>query len=495
MLAVALFSIHLFAAAPDPMATSTAGRPTIAVIPFATLSSAEYGAIGQGAVLALSAMLAENKEVNLISATEVSQALRKRDLTADSISRGAAAASFARALGADWLITGTYQATWPNLQITLRLVDGKDGKVRAETWELGKIEHALAMFDDLAARAFPEVGLAKPRANAIGTTNVYAWREASLAAEILAGQPYTARPRSHLPAGAVRKARIHCEEAVRLDPKWTTAHACLALSIVLHGIAVRDTKEATLALESAGRAGQVPLGAYAAYLAHLELNAEKEALAALETSAAKYPAMLALPATLGEHQQLRGAHGEAKKVYERMLQRSPNNTVIMARLGKALVALNEGEKGLAMTKSALALSGDDPQIMVELGSRYIDLQRLGDAEAALKKAMELDKRDGRAYLRLGYVYLLQKKPVEAIAVLERSIAESDLEDEWRARALAHFDLARAHGQSGAVDKAFQALDAAIENGFRERSKIEGEADLALLTKDPRWPGLLEKLKR
>ena len=109
--------------------------------------------------------------------------------------------------------------------------------------------------------------------------------------------------------------------------------------------------------------------------------------------------------------------------------------------------------------------------------------------------MKVDKRDGRAYLRLGYVYLLKKRPAEAIAVLERSIAESDLEDEWRARAIAHFDLARAHGQVGAIDTAFKELELAVENGFADRSRVVGESDLFALAKDSRWAGLLEKLER
>lgn len=475
--------------------TLSIAAPTVVVVPFATLSSQEYAPIAHGVAIAVAAHVADNKELNLIAPAELTQVLRRLDFTSDSLKSGAQAIELARTLGADWLITGSYQARWPDLQITLRIVDGKDGKVRAEAWELVKIEQALVAIDALCTAAFPQVGWAKPKANALGTNDIYAWREASLAAELLATQAWTGRPRAYLTANALRKARLHCEEAARLDPKWSYGHACLAETIALNAITARDAKISELALETAKKAGSDPLAAYAIYLARLQKAEDKEAVAALETASAKTPGFLALSLLASEHHQIRGAHAEAKKILEKMLLRAPDHPQALARLGKTLIALGEGEKGLAATKRALEKSGGDPQIQVELGSRLIDLKRLDEAEATLKKAMEADKRDGRAYLRLGYVYLLKKKPAEAIAVLERSIAESDLEDEWRARAFAHFDLARAHGQVGEVDKAFKELELAIDNGFADRQQVEGEADLAALARDPRWTGLLEKLDK
>lgn len=473
--------------------TLSIAAPTVVVVPFATLSAQEYAPIAHGAALAVAAQLADNKELNVVTPAELTQVLRRLDLTTEALKSGGQAVELARTLGADWLITGSYQARWPDLQITLRIVDGKDGKVRAEAWELVKIEQALSAIESLCAAAFPQVGWAKVKSNALGTNDIYAWREASLAAELLAIQAWNARPRAYLAANALRKARLHCEEAARLDPKWAFGQGCVAETIALSAITARDAKISELALETAKKAGTDPFAAYAIYLARVQKGEDKEAVAALEAAIARSPGVLALSLLASEHHQIRGAHAEAKKILEKVLTRAPDHPQALARLGKTLVALGEGEKGLAMTKRAIEKSGGDPQIQVELGSRLIDLNRLDEAEATLKKAMEADKRDGRAYLRLGYVYLLKKKPSEAIAVLERSIAESDLEDEWRARAFAHFDLARAHGQVGEVDKAFKELELAIDNGFADRKQVEGEADLAVLARDPRWAGLLEKL--
>src|SRR5688572_22314170 len=96
---------------------AAAPAPTVVVVPFATLSAQEYAAIGHGAALAISAQLLESKDVNVVSVPELAQLLRRLDLTYDSVTRGAQAAELAKTLGADWLITGSYQARWPDLQI------------------------------------------------------------------------------------------------------------------------------------------------------------------------------------------------------------------------------------------------------------------------------------------------------------------------------------------------------------------------------------------
>jgi tetratricopeptide (TPR) repeat protein len=493
MLAAALLLAHLAPSAPGP-APAPAPKPTVAVVPFATLSAPEYAAIGPGAAIVIVQQLLELRDVNVVTPAELSQLLRRRDLTTGGITRGQLVVELAKALGADYVITGSYQARWPDLQVTMRIVDGKDGRVRAEAWELVKLERTLSALDDLAIRTFSEMGWPKWRTSALGTTNLYAFREAALAEELLSVQSFGARPRAMVPELALRKAKLHCEEAVRLDPKWPVAHGCLALANALGAVARHDAQAAQAALDAAAKAQTIQT-AYGAYLARLERGEPKEALAGLEAALERLPGALVLASVAGEHHQIRGAHAEAREVFERYLERAPSSPLAMARLGKSLVALGEDPKGLAITERALEASGRDPQIMVELGSRLIDLSRLDDAEKVLTKAMEADKRDGRIYLRLGYIHLLKKKPAQAIAVLERSIAESDLEDEWRARAFAHFDLARAHGQAGAVDEAFRELELAVENGFGDRALVEHEADLAALAKDPRWTPLLERMKR
>lgn len=476
------------------IAAGPAPKPTVLVVPWVTSSGPEYAWIGQGAAAMLSAQL-DRAEANVVSPLDLQQVLRRRDLTAESLQSPKVAAEVARAVGASRVIIGSYQATWPDIQVLAKLIDGVDGRTLEEAWDLAHLEDLIGVLDEVGGRLLTAGGFGKHKAGALGTKNLYAFRDAMLGQDILSLSSLSPRGVLRLPQGTVKKARLHCAEAVRRDPQWAPGLGCQAAAEAL--LATLDAGSFDVALELAERArkaqGASVLAAFAGYYARVKKNDDAGAEKAVEAALAAQPGQLALHVLLGDHRLAKDASEPARAAFQRALDRAPENPALLIKLGKALARLGEGPKALEVTQRALALSGNEPLVWVELGSRQIDLSKLDEAEASLKKAISLDPRDGRAYLRLGYVYLLRKKPDQAVAILERSIAESDLEDEWRSRALAHYDLARAHGQLGALDKAFADLDQAIANGFTDRLRVEAEADLATLKKDPRWQGVMQRM--
>jgi Zn-dependent protease len=58
-----------------------------------------------------------------------------------------------------------------------------------------------------------------------------------------------------------------------------------------------------------------------------------------------------------------------------------------------------------------------------------------------------------------------------------------------------FNVACAHARAGRRDAAFRALDQAVALGFRDRSMLDGDDDLAALRTDPRWVMVRNRLDR
>ncbi|MGZ8549750.1 MAG: TPR end-of-group domain-containing protein, partial [Chitinophagaceae bacterium] len=57
-----------------------------------------------------------------------------------------------------------------------------------------------------------------------------------------------------------------------------------------------------------------------------------------------------------------------------------------------------------------------------------------------------------------------------------------------------YNRACGYSQLGHKDKAFEALDKAVNLGYNERKNYETDPDLVPLKSDARWNGLMDKLK-
>jgi tetratricopeptide (TPR) repeat protein len=472
-------------------------RATVLVVPFKNTSSVEYAWIGHGAAESLTAHLLTARAANVVPLSALNALLRKRDQTPEAMQDPVHASEIGRALGATMVIIGSFQASWPDAELSARVIDAADGHVLGAKLVSGHLEQLVSSFDELAAQSFKVAGLTAPKPGAVGTKNVYALREAMIGLEILSLQTLGPRQRSLLPVGTLKRAQLICEKAVASEKRWSMALGCLAAANALLSTATKDPKLGDRAIDLARRAKEggsfsatAPL---AAYWVHASRGESQKALEVVKDAADRFPGFLAALACAGEHLQSIEDHKEARAIFERYLKQSPENPYAMVKLGKSLAKIGDGQQALAVTLRAVERSPKDASVLVELGSRYIDLSSWEEAEKTLRRAIEVDSRDARAYLRLGYLYLLQKQPEKAIAILEKSIAQTALEDEWRTKALAYFDLARAHAETKALDKAFQDLDLALSSGFDEKSKLEEEASLEPLRKDPRWSMLLAKL--
>ena len=63
------------------------------------------------------------------------------------------------------------------------------------------------------------------------------------------------------------------------------------------------------------------------------------------------------------------------------------------------------------------------------------------------------------------------------------------------RGLAYYNMACAHARLKQIDKAFEMLNKAVDEGFNDRSTLETDTDLAALRADARFRTLLNRLPK
>lgn len=152
--------------------------------------------------------------------------------------------------------------------------------------------------------------------------------------------------------------------------------------------------------------------------------------------------------------------------------------------------------------------------------RLLILQKhFAEAELVLKKTVELKPRDHNYFFSLLEVLYKLDKAAEAESYLREVIASGSLESytrlgnllfsihkyaqatrclekavQLRPNAGNYYNLACAYALSGNQDQAFDALNKAIENGFKGKAQFEGDSDLDSLKADARWKVLLQKLQ-
>jgi tetratricopeptide (TPR) repeat protein len=108
-------------------------------------------------------------------------------------------------------------------------------------------------------------------------------------------------------------------------------------------------------------------------------------------------------------------------------------------------------------RQAGRLRPDDPEIACDSGTVFLALHRYRDAEASLRKALEHDPANARAHFVFGALLLERGQPLRAVARFKRSAALMPGE------ATAHAALATAFARA---DKQEEAL-AAVERGLAE----------------------------
>ncbi len=469
--------------------TLAQARVTAGVVPFTSTASEEYQWIGPALANAVTQRLLDAAEVNALTERQIAAAMRQDNIEAATLLEPAVAVRLGKQLGADLLVTGSYTAAWPTIDVILTTHEPKTGGAKPARSVSGRLDKLFDLEVEIAKVLAADLrGKLNPSAGGVGTRVLDAWRETALAEQVLSWQslaPRAADPQVPLvlPKEALAAARGRLEHATKLDPGYRQAWASLGVALALLG----DDKAALAAFDHAKK-GKDPHPGAVLGGAFVRMRARQvdEAAEMLKLAISQRPGFLHARGTLGELYNHVGRHKEARAVFEDYLKVAPGQPWVLAQLGYTKSKLHDHVGAVADTIAAVDALPDSPSLLIELASRYIDAGKLAGAEDALRHALDKFPDEARIYVRLGYVYLLQGQDELAIPISEKGLALAQRPERRKDKGYAHLNLARAYGHRGELDRAFAHLQQAKESGITSFAEIAGDPTLKGLRDDPRY---------
>jgi len=167
----------------------------------------------------------------------------------------------------------------------------------------------------------------------------------------------------------------------------------------------------------------------------------------------------------------------ARKSYEQALKLKPNYVEVLNNLGTVYYARKSFRRAISWYNKALKVAPQDSKsasIYMNLGTAYFARKQYEKATETYQTAMKIDPD---VFERHGNV---------GVILEERSVQE---------RAKYHFYLAKLYAKGGRNDLAMQYLRKCLEEGFKEKSKLQDEGDFAALRETPEFKELLAREQR
>lgn len=185
----------------------------------------------------------------------------------------------------------------------------------------------------------------------------------------------------------------------------------------------------------------------------LQMNRPK-AMELLKELAVEYPNDIQTLAVYGELLGADHKYPEAESMYQRILDKKPENIPAILSLAALSYAQNKTEQGDKYVAKVAGMKSLVPQ-------NYIDL---------------------------GFTMLVAGKDKQAAEFYEKGIAMNP-----HPRGVDYYNLACAYAKANISDKALSALDKAIINGYSSKQQFVNDPDLNSLKDDERFKTLLTRL--
>ncbi|AEE50573.1 TPR end-of-group domain-containing protein [Haliscomenobacter hydrossis] len=170
---------------------------------------------------------------------------------------------------------------------------------------------------------------------------------------------------------------------------------------------------------------------------------------------------------------------------EEWVSNHPDNGDAHQQYGDLLRNLKRNEAAEEVLKKAHALKPRDHNCLFSLLQVLYVLNKTTEAEIFLSNAISAGALE--SFGRLGTLLFSLNKNQQGIKCYEKAVQLQPNGDNY-------YNLACGYALSGQKDNAFNALNKAIENGFKDKGQFEGDTDLESLKADARWKALLEKLQ-
>jgi tetratricopeptide (TPR) repeat protein len=159
----------------------------------------------------------------------------------------------------------------------------------------------------------------------------------------------------------------------------------------------------------------------------------------------------------------------AEKYYRQSLRADPKYSEAVNNLGTIYYAKKSYRRAISQYKKALRMSPDSASVWSNLAMAYFSRNDVEHAQESLKKAMMLDPD------------VFEHRSTQGVLLQERSVGE---------RGKFHYYLAHTYALAGRSDLALQYIRKALEEGFKERKKIEEDPAFAQMKELPEFKELM-----
>jgi tetratricopeptide (TPR) repeat protein len=159
----------------------------------------------------------------------------------------------------------------------------------------------------------------------------------------------------------------------------------------------------------------------------------------------------------------------AEKYYRMALRADPMYPEAVNNIGTIYYAKKSYRRAINQYKKALRLNPESASVWSNLAMGYFSRNDAPRAQEALQKALMLDPQ------------VFENRSTQGVLLQERSVAE---------RGKFHYYLAHTYAEAGRVDLALQYIRKALEEGFKERKKIQEDPAFASLRELPEFKELM-----
>jgi tetratricopeptide (TPR) repeat protein/predicted Ser/Thr protein kinase len=364
--------------------------------------------------------------------------------------------AIAKALGVEYLVTGSLATQGDELRLTINLEDVKRGRPWSKLFNA--VRGDLFTMQDQAYTALLEPLDLKPtetentRAILHPTENLTAYEAYLRGKNVLRGQ---------VDVRSVDSAISYFERAKQEDSNFALAFTGLADAYLRRYRLTKDRKAADAAVSAAEHARDLAGGQNLPEV-HFVLGTAYQATGKTQEGIAELKNAVELAPNSDEGYRRLGdalrpvSQDDSIAAYKRAIEINPYYWMNYNSLGGAYFKFGRNEEALKAFEEVTKLAPNSPMGWGNLGTVYSSESKWNEAIPPLRKSLELDP-NWQAATNLGTVYFYLKRYPEAIEMFQKALELSPGQD------VLYGNIADAYRWSGQKDKADANYDIAIKH--------------------------------